>query len=315
MFEGKEYIYEVYKTRSFSKAAANLYISQPALSATVRKIEQRLQTPIFDRSTSPIQLTECGQRYIREIEKLMDMENDFENYLNDMEHLRVGHLSVGGSNLFASYILPPMLAEYMKKYPSIDVSLSEASTKDLEKKMFDGNLDFVMDNYAFSNSLYERHFFREEHLLLAVPAAFSSNEGLEGYRLSASDIRNGRHLLEQTECPPLSAFAEEPFLLLRSGNDTRERSERLFERAKISPRVLLKLDQQVTAYRIACYGMGISFVTDTLIRQAHDDGELWFYRLDEDLSRREIYFYRKQHRYLTRAMEEFIRMFEKPQGA
>ena len=56
--------------------------------------------------------------------------------------------------------------------------------------------------------------------------------------------------------------------------------------------------------------MGISFVTDTLVRQAKDDGALWFYRLDEDLSRREIYFYRKRNRYLTRAMEEFIRMFE-----
>ena len=49
MFEGKKYVYEVYKTRSFSKAAANLYISQPSLSATIKKIETRLGTPIFDR--------------------------------------------------------------------------------------------------------------------------------------------------------------------------------------------------------------------------------------------------------------------------
>lgn len=310
MFEGKEYIYEVYKTRSFSRAAANLYISQPALSATVRRIENRLQAPIFDRSSNPIRLTECGEQYIRAIERLMDMENDFENYLNDREHLRVGHLSVGGSNLFASYILPPMLAEYMTKYPAIDVSLSEASTKDLEKKLSDGSLDFVMDNYSFSPSLYERHFFRKEHLLLAVPAAFASNQGMERFRLSAADIRAFKHLLDETKRPPLSAFSSEPFLLLRSGNDTRERSERLFERAGISPRVLLKLDQQVTAYRIACYGMGAAFVTDTLICQAKDDGALWFYRLDEELSCRDIYFYRKKNRYLTRTMEAFIRMFE-----
>ena len=61
MFEGKKYVYEVYKTRSFSKAAANLYISQPSLSATIKKIETRLGTPIFDRSTSRSGLQSAGK--------------------------------------------------------------------------------------------------------------------------------------------------------------------------------------------------------------------------------------------------------------
>ena len=54
MFQGMEYVYEVYKTRSFSRAAQNLYISQPSLSATIKKIENRIGTPLFDRSTTPI---------------------------------------------------------------------------------------------------------------------------------------------------------------------------------------------------------------------------------------------------------------------
>ena len=171
MFEGKKYVYEVYKTRSFSKAASNLYISQPSLSATIKKIETRLGTPIFDRSTSPIQLTECGEKYIHYAEHLMDMENEFENYLNDFEALRTGHLSVGGSNLFASYVLPPLLSEFMGKYPSVDVKMTESTTNDLETQLFSGSLDLVIDNYPFSDSIYERHFFCREQLLLAVPAA------------------------------------------------------------------------------------------------------------------------------------------------
>ncbi len=90
MFKGKEYIYEVYKTRNFSKAATNLFISQPSLSATVKKIEQRLGTPIFDRSVNPIQLTECGQKYIQYIEQIFDLENDFKAYLNDITTLNTG---------------------------------------------------------------------------------------------------------------------------------------------------------------------------------------------------------------------------------
>ena len=74
MFQGMQYVYEVYKERSFSKAAQNLYISQPSLSATVKKIETRIGAPIFDRSTSPVRLTECGQEYIKCIEKILDIQ-------------------------------------------------------------------------------------------------------------------------------------------------------------------------------------------------------------------------------------------------
>ena len=60
MFRHMNYVYEVYREGSFSKAAAKLYISQPALSATVKKVETEIGMPLFDRGHSPIRLTECG---------------------------------------------------------------------------------------------------------------------------------------------------------------------------------------------------------------------------------------------------------------
>ena len=61
MFTWKKYVYEVYKERSFTKAAQNLYISQPSLSARIKKIEEIIGEPLFDRSTTPLQLTEPGE--------------------------------------------------------------------------------------------------------------------------------------------------------------------------------------------------------------------------------------------------------------
>ena len=75
MFSNPEYVYEVYKERSFSKAAKNLFISQPALSVTIKRIENRIGTPIFDRSTNPVGLTECGQKYIEVIKQYMDLDS------------------------------------------------------------------------------------------------------------------------------------------------------------------------------------------------------------------------------------------------
>lgn len=308
MFQGKEYVYEVYKTQSFSKAASNLYISQPSLSATIKKIENRLGSPLFDRSSNPIQLTDCGQKYIHYIERILDMECEFENYLNNLDELRSGHLTIGGSNLFSSYILPPLLSKFMAKYPAIDVKLVEANTKSLEKQLCSGTLDFVIDNYSFSNDIYEQHFFCEEQLLLAVPSTFSSNKSLLDKQLTALDIIQKKHMLDNAPTISLEHFKADPFILLRTGNDTRERSEQLFKNAQISPSIVLKLDQQATAYHVACYGMGITFISDTLISQAPPDSRLVYYKLKDSISYRNIYFYNKRTKYITRAMEEFLNL-------
>lgn len=76
MLNYKEYIYAVYQEGSFSKAAQKLYVSQPWLSSVVKKVEQEIKTPIFDRSTTPISLTPAGQYYIQQVEKVMNIEED-----------------------------------------------------------------------------------------------------------------------------------------------------------------------------------------------------------------------------------------------
>ena len=72
MFSNMRYIYKIYKEGSFSKAAKDLYISQPSLSATLKKVEQKIGMPLFERSTNPIQLTECGKQYIKTAEQLIN---------------------------------------------------------------------------------------------------------------------------------------------------------------------------------------------------------------------------------------------------
>ena len=71
MFRELEYVYAVYQERSFTKAARKLYLSQPAISAMVKKAERKIGTPIFDRSTSPLTLTPAGEYYIRQAEKIL----------------------------------------------------------------------------------------------------------------------------------------------------------------------------------------------------------------------------------------------------
>ena len=105
MFSSMKYVYEVYKERSFSKAAQNLYVSQPSLSATIKKTEDKIGAQIFDRSTNPIQLTDVGKQYIKSLEEIMDIQNSFDNYVNNLNELKTGQLAIGGQQLL--YFLYP----------------------------------------------------------------------------------------------------------------------------------------------------------------------------------------------------------------
>ena len=99
----------------FSKAAQNLYISQPSLSARIKKVEEQIGVPLFDRSTSPLQLTEAGRIYIRAAEEISVIEQRVENAINNLNTLQTGRLSIGASNLFAAYVLPPLISRFKQR--------------------------------------------------------------------------------------------------------------------------------------------------------------------------------------------------------
>ena len=309
MFQGMHYVYEVYKEMSFSKAAKNLFISQPSLSAAVKKAEAQIGFPVFDRSTNPIRLTELGEEYIRSVENIMDVEKRFSNYVEDLRGLKSGAIAIGGTNLFVSYVLPPLLSRFTEQYPFIHVNLVEATTAQLEERLFAGFLDLLIDNQSVDASIYEKTFFCEEHLLLAVPSHFPSNERLKGYALSLSDVKNGRHLEASVPPVPLEAFREDAFLLLKSGNDTKARAEKLCrDCGHFAPRIKLEPEQQITAYNLSRYGMGISFNGDILIRHMPDDHRLVYYKLPYPDAVRNVNFYYKRNRYMTRVVREFLKL-------
>ena len=309
MFQGRNYVYEVYREMSFSKAAKNLFISQPSLSAAVKKAETQIGFAVFDRSSNPIRLTELGKEYIRSIERIMEVEQGFENYVRDMQELKSGRIAIGATNLFASYVLPPLLSRFTDAFPMIHVDLVEAPTAELGEKLFSGTLDLMIDNQVMDDAVYEKTFFCQEHLLLVVPRHFTSNEKLKEYMLTISDVKAGRHLEAHIPSVPLEFFRREPFLLLKGGNDTRIRAEKICrDSGHFFPKIRLELAQQITAYHLSRYGMGISFNGDVLIRHMPDDGSLVFYKLGYPDAVRNVNFFCKRNRYMSRVVSEFLKL-------
>lgn len=127
----REYIYAVYQEKSFSKAAKKLYVSQPWLSATIKKAEQELGLALFDRSTNPISPTEAGRYYIEKLEEIAAIEAEMSEHFKQMRDVGRTELHIGSSMFFCTYVLPALMEDFRLQYPQVTLTFTEGGNKTL----------------------------------------------------------------------------------------------------------------------------------------------------------------------------------------
>ena len=306
MFQGMRYVLAVWQEGSFSRAAEKLFISQPSLSASIRREEEAVGAPIFDRSVKPLKLTPCGEEYVRAAEQILSVQQQFDTYLNDTGELKTGSLAIGGSNLYASWVLPELLSRFSSRYPGIKIELTEESSRELEHLLQNGTIDLMLDNAALDPSVYDRQIYREETLLLAVPEEFPVNQAQKSRQIPLEAVLDGSFHSSRFSPASLQAFRGIPFILMKPDNDTGERAIAICRENAFQPKVLFRLDQQMTSYNIAISGMGAAFISDTLIRQVPFRGRIALYKLDSQHTRRHLSFWWKRGRYQSKAMQAFL---------
>ena len=307
MLKEMEYVYAVYQERSFSKAARKLYLSQPALSAAVRKAESEIHTPIFDRSTNPIRLTPAGEYYIDAVKRILDIRQEMETYFDALAGECQGTVQVGAASFFCAHVLPGVVEEFQRQYPSWRVSLLEANARDLRQCLQTGVIDLSLDVEPADPHLFQSTVWYEETILLAVPASFPVNRGLEEFQLTARQVREGLHLQEEFPPVELSRFAQEPFLLLKQGNDLHRRAGRLCRNAGFTPRAVMELDQLLTSYYVARDGKGCAFLRDGVARFLEEDDRLIFYKLGDEEARRAVLLSWRKSAELSRPAQALVR--------
>ncbi len=306
MLDEIDYVYEVYKEKSFSAAAKNLYVSQPALSSSIKKLEIRLGITIFDRSSQPIKLTDEGKVYIEAIEQIYSIKKSLQSRLCDISKLRTGHITVSGENYISSFIYPKIIIEFMERYSGIDIEMVESNSHDLQNRLLEEEVDLLID-YKFDPQLYDSYPLVDEHIILCVPKKLEINERLVDYQLSAKDIKNGKHL--KNVCPGvrLREFSEETFVILKKGNYSHSHSMELCKEAGFVPKVKIYPDQMITSYNMSRAGMGISLIPDLLIYASPESGKCVYYKLLDASSLRRLCIGFKKNRYMSRAVEAFIK--------
>lgn len=306
-FRDMEYVMAVCEEQSFSGAARKHFVSQPVLSRVARKVERNLGVTIFDRSTFPLKPTPQGQRVLEYFEQMQRLRMELEQYCEAAGQKGGPGLTVAAPSFFCTYGLPPVIAAFQERYPDWEIRLVEANDRDLVDFLRAGVAELGISANGDLAPDMEAEVLREETIILAVPADFSVNRGLEAYAL---DPARGN------EAPgvPLERFAGERFLLMKPGNDMRARGMRLCREAGFSPRIAMELDQMMTAYYLAAAGEGAAFIREELLYYAGGTEKLRFYRIDSRETVRPIRLLWRQRGELTERQREFVEYLKRWDG-
>lgn len=144
--------YTVAQCGSISSAADKLFISQPAITFQIKKLEEQLDTSLFTRTKHGVVLTEEGTVLYEYINKAMETITNGENALSNLKNLDSGIIRIGSSTTVCRHVVMPYLEEFHKKYPKIDIQIVNNLTVNLIKDLRNGNLDILFLNLPMTEN-------------------------------------------------------------------------------------------------------------------------------------------------------------------
>ena len=160
--------YKVAKLLNFTKAAQELYITQPAVTKHIQEIESYFKTQLFERNGSKIKLTQTGIILLAHTEKIVDAYRDLEFEINTLTKQFNGTLKIGASTTIAQYVLPQLLAQFHEKFNDIKVSLVANNTEQIEIALQKNEIDLgVIEGKSKKSYLKYTQFIKDEIVLVA----------------------------------------------------------------------------------------------------------------------------------------------------
>lgn len=163
-----EYIVAVEKNGSFVTAAEKCFVTQPTLSMQIQKLEEELGMKIFDRNHHPIIPTEMGKLIIEQAKKVLFERDKIDELISSQKKELIGSLNIGVIPTVAPSIIPQAMKSFVKKYPSVEISITEMNTDQIIHKLKHGEIDFgILSTPLYEKSLKESPIYREPYVVYA----------------------------------------------------------------------------------------------------------------------------------------------------
>ncbi|NOQ52274.1 MAG: LysR family transcriptional regulator [Desulfuromonadaceae bacterium] len=272
---------EVTRQGSFTRAAERLHIAQPAVSISIRKLEEELELTLLNRQEKRVTLTAEGENLLVHAERILDNCAAAESEMAELRDLTHGEVRIGIPPMMSSYYFPLIIQEFCDRYPGLKLSVNGEGAARIKRMISKGEIDMgVIATQKAPEGLECQHFLREE-IVACVP----------------SD-----HPLAERESISQSEFLQEPLILFKDGYYMRELMDDLLEESDLKPKVVFETNLFSLVRSLIKQRLGIS----TFLRMVvSGDSELAAVSFDPPLYL-DLLIAWKTERYLSRANRAFI---------
>ncbi|MFG0234869.1 LysR family transcriptional regulator [Brevibacillus porteri] len=269
---------------SYSKAAQKLHISQPSLSNAIKNLEQEVGSPLLERNTRKMEVTDAGKILYQKSLLLLSQMNMLKKEMEEVKLTGSGDLIIGIIESVKHWI-PKVIRGYQGRFPSINIKLIE-----------------VLSGKAVKESL------RKYHTHLLITNQFIDEEDIESFPLYDERLMlvlHKDHPLAEKESVRLKDLASEPFIISTEGFQTREDILTAFSFEQVNPQIKFEIERFETALTLVRENLGVTIIPENYL-SGSTDASLVRKTIDSPALERTVYLAYMKNRYLAPAVQAFL---------
>lgn len=248
---------EVAESRSFSKAAKKLFLTQPTVSAHIASLEKELNVRLFVRNTKEVSLSEDGKLLYRHAKQMVEIERQIEKIFYKDTEERYKCINIAASTIPSQYILPDILTKFTECYPKEQFKVSESDSAKVVEAVINHSVDI-----GFTGTVMEKKHcryipFYKDELVVIMP--------------------NNDRYRKLSEMPLPEWIGKERIIMREEGSGTRKEAEKQLRSLGVSPEklsVAATMENQEAIKRSVISGMGISIISKLAAQEQMDSGRV-----------------------------------------
>ena len=237
---------------SFTRAAEELFITQPTVSSQVKQLTKAVGLPLFEQIGKSLYLTDAGKELLATCQDIFERLNNFEMKIADLKGTKQGQLKLAVITT-AKYFVPRLLGSFCKNYPGIDIALKVTNHQEIQQRMTNNEDDLYIVSHPHKDIDLLSQSFLDNPLVV---------------------VANREHYLANQKNIDISALNDEPFIMREKGSGTRDAVLDLFEQHNISVKVKLELGSNEAIKQAIAGDLGISVLSEHCLISEGSFGEL-----------------------------------------
>ncbi len=275
---------------SFSKAAKELFLTQPTISAHISALEKELAVRLFVRNTKEVSLSEDGQALYKYARQMVDLEKKIEEKFCAEKKEGKRSITIAASTIPAQYLLPEILIRFNEKYPKDQIKIMETDSAKVVMRIIDQTADVGFTGTVLEKKHCKYLPFYKDELVIVTPCTSKYRQ----LREKETDI---------------SWIQKEHILMREEGSGTRKEAEKQLRAAGVdvgSMRVIASIENQETIKKSVQQGMGISVLSRLAVEEEEKSGKMLVFHIPTENGGRDINLVYNKNKAMTKATERFV---------